>query len=153
MLPTFQHGDRVLAARFCPWGWMQRWLQKGHIVVLHFQPELGKPDMRFRGAKGTLYIKRLIGLPGDLVVIHPFELPTSYSKSRDAQVDTNGRLIWSIPPQYGFVKGDSLGFDSTVVGPVPLRNIRGVVVMKLRARRRFQKTSPKSDWQSDLQQE
>lgn len=54
MVPTLNVGDRLFAGRV----YNPERLKRGELVIFNFEPE------------GKLYIKRLIGLPGDEIVIN-----------------------------------------------------------------------------------
>lgn len=126
MCPALNDGDRVLAFRH----WPARWLRKGQIVVLRFKPTQWYPVHHSDDTK--LFIKRVVGLPGDIVVVtHPWELPEPERRANHPAHDVQGQSIWHIPPRHCFVRGDSPGFDSTIAGPVPFRAIRGIFLMKL----------------------
>lgn len=129
MRPALEPGDRVLALRFYP----ARWLRQGQILVLQFPAGEEIPEIHPSSAERALYIKRLIGLPGETVSIPLTELPASFQQRRTCEDDAQqGQRVWQVPAGHGFVKGDSLGLDSTILGPIPLREVLGVVVMKLR---------------------
>jgi signal peptidase I len=129
MRPALEPGDQVLVLRFYP----AHWLRQGQIVVLRFPAGEEILEIYPSSAERVLYIKRLIGLPGDTVSIPLAELPASSQQRRASQNDIQqGRRVWHIPAGHGFVKGDSFGLDSTILGPIPVRDVLGVVVTKLR---------------------
>lgn len=111
MEPTLSHRDRVVVFRY----WPARWLRKGWIVI--FWPEQFGP---FRAEQDTPYIKRVVGLPGDTVV-----LPENEHQS--------GQTVWPIPPRHFFVLADNLSTtsDSRLWGPVSFNGLQGVVILKL----------------------
>jgi hypothetical protein len=74
-------------------------------------------------------IKRLIGLPEETVTISGTQ-PILRTRSLPPLNDM-GNYIWHIPPNHCFLKGDSVGIDSCVWGPIPINHIRGVVAFKL----------------------
>lgn len=93
--------------------------QRGDVVVI-----------RLDAQNGELLIKRIVGLPGDLVEIH------------DGQVFVNGRPLLEpyltgitsgfygptiVPPLHIFVLGDNRSFsnDSRNFGTIPLKNVIG----------------------------
>lgn len=126
MYPALNDGDRVLASRY----WPARWLRKGQIVVLQFKPTQWYPVHNSENTK--LFIKRVVGLPGDIVVVtHPWELPEPERRANHPVHDDQGQSIWYIPSRHCFVRGDSPGFDSTIAGPFPFSAIRGIFLMKL----------------------
>ena len=63
MVPTLHDGDRVLAWRL----WPARWLRRGAIVVVKYEAEQEYPASPRRANRRTpsLYVKRLVGMPGD----------------------------------------------------------------------------------------
>lgn len=143
MQPTLQHGDKMLALRFFP----ARWLRKEQIVVLRFRAE---EDLGIRSQYAQLYIKRLVGLPNETVSFPVYELPPHLQERKIEEQNSQAWRVWHIPPGHGFFKGDSLGLDSTIVGPVPLKNVRGVILLKLYSPSRLQKPDQGSEWKSGL---
>ncbi len=143
MEPNLHEGQRVLVSR---WGHWSLWLadvaqaadsqagagpalfERGQIVV--FQPVAGPGDIPL--------IKRVIGLPGDEVLV------------RDGQVWLNGERLDEpylnglptgcrrycgplvVPPGHYFVMGDNRpnSFDSRGFGPVNQEQIIGRVVLR-----------------------
>lgn len=132
MEPTFVHGDRVIALS----RWPQRWLRQGQVVVFEREPEVtGIPDgMAIADLQlgKELVIKRLIGLPDDIVT-QPCTSPDGSTPTTCQSYDaTTNIATWHIPAHHGFVKGDStISFDSVQWGPIPLASIKGVVIAKL----------------------
>jgi signal peptidase I len=109
MLPTLQHGDRVLALR----RGFRRWIRRGSIVLVAFPDAAELPE-----APG-LYVKRVVALSGATIT-----LPFSRSEEK----------TWHIPPHHLFVCGDNRAgsVDSREWGPVPVSSIRGLILTKLR---------------------
>jgi len=119
MEPSLQDGQFVVVNRLA-----YRWheLNRGDIIVFHFPPD---PSRRF--------IKRVIGLPGDVVSIH------------DGQVYVNGLSLtepyladeplyhgeWRLTPSEVFVLGDNRNnsSDSQNWGPLPVDEIIGKAIL------------------------
>jgi signal peptidase I len=107
MSPTLESGDKVLIMR----RWYRRLLKKGRIILVHpFEIQNNENNVTDRG----LYVKRLVALPGE-----HYELIDNF----------NRRSTWLIPDDHVFVLGDfSASYDSRYWGPVPIRNVVGVVI-------------------------
>jgi signal peptidase I len=119
MEPSLEDGQFVVVYRLA-----YRWKEpsRGDIVVFHFPLD---PSRRF--------IKRVIGLPGDVVTI------------RDNQISVNGNVLeepytdtppsyhgeWRIGPSDVFVLGDNRNnsSDSHRWGPLPLEEVIGKAVL------------------------
>ncbi len=145
MSPALEDGDRVLALRY----WPARWLRRGQIVVWSLPPgPLPVPGLR---ADGQIFIKRIAGLPGDTVILPA--LDSRWSVGLEPREHYGLDLsAWAIPRGHCFLKGDSLGLDSTSLGPVPLRSIRGVVLARLwRGATRHARAYPRAgaSWRGD----
>ena len=126
MDPTLVDGDRVLMVR----GWPAWWRRRGQIVVLTpwAAPETGPPP-----PAETLYIKRVIGLPGDTLVTRLDELHADLQTALRTHHDAAGQRRWHIPPGHCFVRGDypRRGADSLGWGPAPSERVRGWVLLRL----------------------
>lgn len=131
MYPTYWPGDRLLALRY----WPHRWLRRGQIVVWKspsILPWASKPEFMGPG----LYIKRIVGLPGDEVITPVMKLPEPVEGAKQVVQEVQELRRLYIPAGHCFVKGDSPGFDSTLFGPLSLHALRGVVIVKLPRRMR-----------------
>lgn len=126
MSPTLEPGDRVLVLRR-----FSRHPNQGDIVVVWPWdiPPTGPTPFGVREP----FIKRVIGLPGQTLVTSITELDATNRARELAAHDNSGRRVWHIPLGHYFVRSDQPigGFDSLSWGPVPVRGILGVVVMKL----------------------
>ncbi len=127
MTPALKHGDRVLVWRY----WPAKWLRKHHIVLVW-------PSEHRNGSKpfGVIpFIKRVVGLPGDVVTTHIDELHNLHKNKTliQAMYDDNGMRIWYVPKDHFFVRGDHPigGFDSLTWGPIPFSSLLGIVIMRL----------------------
>ena len=136
MVPTLDVGDRVLVARF----------------IYHFdKPSRGDIVVfRWPGDNKTVFIKRIIGVPGDTislkdgrVYVNGQELDEPYVAKDNGQTQPTdpapmmpGSTMsqpWSlnqsytVPPDSYFVMGDNrtASDDSRVWGPVPTGNLIG----------------------------
>jgi len=126
MLPTFQHGDQTITRSifYTP--------QHGDVIVF------SRHDVQ----DGTMLVKRVIALEGDVVDIHPVTgtvfvnyvaLDEPYASD---PVTLPGDITYpfTVPPGYLFVLGDnrspggSLDSRSTSLGPVDEREVIGQVV-------------------------
>ena len=125
--------DRVLANRFI---YRFRDPHRGEIVVFK-TPPAAKQDC----GEGGTFVKRLIGLPGDLIyeneqgfisVNHKkLDEPYIHAKRRERDV-ANRKETWRVPPGHYFFMGDNRGdsCDSRVWGPVPRDSLIGSMVAR-----------------------
>ena len=127
--------DRVLACRFCFWFWKPK---RGDILVFKTPPKAAIAC----GAGGT-FVKRLIGLPGDMVYedrnahiwINGKELKEPYieAKRRLEDKQRNSDYLkarWYVDKGHYFFMGDNRGesCDSRRWGEVPRGNLIGKVI-------------------------
>lgn len=123
MQPALIEGDRLLVMRHYPVGR----LCIGQIVVGQM-PAQETLKTHNNMQSSILFVKRLIGLPGDEVAI-PISKLNKYSKHHSSETYDN--KIWHIPKGHCFVKGDfHISVDSVMWGPIRLNTIEGVVLLK-----------------------
>lgn len=126
MCPTLRHGDRVLVVRH----WPEYWLRIGQLVVGRIPTETGNITTK-NAQTQQLYVKRVIGLPGDVVRLNTL---ANKKKSSNAHTkhDNSVPCTWYIPPGSCFVKGDAeTSTDSVTWGPIAFDSLIGVVLFKL----------------------
>jgi len=115
MEPSLHDGELVVVNRLAyRWGAPQR----GDIVVFHFPLD---PDRRF--------IKRVIGLPGEHVVVGDGQVTVDGVPLDEPYIAASPRYSgeWEIQPGQLFVLGDNRNnsSDSQTWGPVPLDQLIG----------------------------
>lgn len=128
LAPDFEDGDRVLVLRqqlagnadyddiVVVWPWKDRAVDAPRDAYFGSRP----------------YIKRVVGLPGDVIVTDISELEVHERDKQRHFYDENGKRSWSIPEGHVFVQGNSLGGnDSRSWGPVNQDAVLGTVVTKL----------------------
>ncbi len=128
MSPNFQDHNYLLidevAYRF-------RAPERGEVVVF-----------RYSGDKSSFFIKRIIGLPGEKVVIKDGEVRITKSDGTSAILDepylpiqakTAGNVTTTLAADEYFVMGDNRGnsFDSRNWGPLHKKDIIGIVRLRL----------------------
>ncbi len=129
MYPNFQNGDYVLVDELT---YRIRPPERGEVVVFH-DPE----------DYSTYFIKRVIGLPGEKIVLHAstvtvygsanpkgLVLDESYLPSGTV---TSGDQTYNLSSSTYLLFGDNrpFSYDSRSWGPLPAKNIVGLVRVRL----------------------
>ena len=127
MFPTLKPGDRLVVER------LDRNFHYGDIVIF-------VPPASTSAAEGTDYIKRVIGLPGDLIEIHDnavwrngTKISEPYLASGVITTTSSGNpASWTIAPGQMFVMGDNRpgSSDSRVFGPIDISSVAGKVIIR-----------------------
>ncbi|MGH7144739.1 MAG: signal peptidase I [Planctomycetota bacterium] len=163
MEPSFHEGDRLVIDKLT---YLLSNVQRDDVVVFDHERTMfdaeaadGKPEQEIHED----YIKRVIGVPGDLVRIHrgvvyvngkaqaePFaqesggerwdDYPTqSNPADRTVTTDPTGMPAVRVEPGHVFVMGDNRGHstDSRVFGQVKISDIRGKVRIRMLPLSRF----------------
>jgi signal peptidase I len=123
--------DRVIACRICyRFGEPTR----GQIVVFETPPAAAT-----RCSAGGVYVKRLIGMPGETIHedaegflwVDGKRLDEPYVTDLARAQDTHGDRTWKVPDDGYFFMGDNRGesCDSRVWGSVPRGNLIGPLVV------------------------
>jgi len=118
MEPTFHTGERVLVNRMAYGGFREP--QRGDVVVFHAWHSAGEED----------YIKRVVGLPGDVVEIRDGGVYLNGSRYDEPYLDQSTQSTLGptvVPEGTYFVLGDNRGnsSDSRLFGPLPEGKIVG----------------------------
>jgi signal peptidase I len=114
MIPTFYKGDRLFASKF---SYIFRSPYRGEIIIFRAPPH---PDL--------VFIKRVIGLPGDTIEIRDGVTYVNNSPIEEpfvAAASFRNFGPFTVPPGHYFVMGDNRNnsSDSRVWGPVPRKNL------------------------------
>lgn len=122
MAPRIHDGDRILVDHL---SFVLGGIERGDIVVLHYPLD---PSLD--------YIKRVIGLPGDVVRIEDGRVSVNGQTIEEPYVDApdeNTRLSMQVAPNQFFVLGDNRphSSDSREFGLVPRQNLVGRVDLRV----------------------
>jgi signal peptidase I len=123
MVPTLKNGDHFLFHR---WPYWNHGPKRGEIVVVQDPND------------GVLEIKRIVGLPGDIIQVrdghvrlNKLLIEEPYLRS-DVRTDSGemGYKVVLVPEGHYFVMGDNrpVSLDSRIFGPVPRQNILGKII-------------------------
>ena len=122
MSPGIHDGDRILVNHL---SYLLQSVQRGDIVVLRYplDPRLD-------------YIKRVIGLPGDIVRIHEGSVSVNGEVLEEPYIsepDPRGDATVCVEPEHYYVMGDNRphSSDSREFGQVPRENLRGKVDLRV----------------------
>lgn len=128
MYPILKHGDRVLVLN----RWPVSWLKISQIIT--FYPPAAYPNSSNYQAK-PIYVKEVIGLPGDTVNIAASEVSGKLAARISTERDENGNYTWFVPSAHCFVRGTApMSGDSVIWGPIPINSLIGIVILKLPSR-------------------
>lgn len=128
MEPTFQSGDYIITSKIT---YKFKKIERGDVIVFN-SPK--NPNIE--------YIKRIIGLPGDKIMVKDGEvyvndqiLPETYISAKtnlwEGGFLKEGEPI-IVPDNYLFVMGDNRprSSDSREFGPIPISSIVGTVIYR-----------------------
>jgi signal peptidase I len=145
MTPTLQNGNRLIVDKI-PLTWHKIFggsytPKRGDVVIFNSPIKLTE-----NGQPADQLIKRVIGLPGDHVVVkngkiaiynstHPDGFNPDAAPYGKVLPPTSGEVDLTVPDGYIFVCGDNRvpggSLDSrTELGPIPLKNIVGKLVFR-----------------------
>ena len=117
MASTFDDGDYVLVAavRDC------RELQRGDVITFYAT-----------SGSRTAYVKRIVGLPGEIVEARGDLL---FIDGKSDGISQNGTGTWgpvTVPPNAVFVLGDNrtVSIDSRILGSIPFQQVWTKVIGK-----------------------
>jgi signal peptidase I len=145
MAPTLESGERVLA--WTPFS--KQCFKRGKIVTLSYP---GHPSSvqyyhsssytriaALKHRQPELFIKRILGLPGDTVRIPADQLAFHILDAAGLRIEQDGdELVWSIPDEHVFVRGDGLySSDSVTWGPIPITQLQQIVFCQFPSFRRI----------------
>lgn len=126
MEPTFNNGDYLLVDELT---YHFRFPERGEVIVLKYPKD-----------PSSYFIKRVIGLPGETVVIKNGEVTVVDQGKKEVlnepyldQPMVPGDFEETLGPNQYFVMGDNrnYSYDSRSWGPVPSSDVVGVVRLRL----------------------
>lgn len=154
MVPTLQDGNVLIINRLAQV--MNKPLERGDIVVIEapnmssiiaddgtvyaYYPEVGTVKKLLKYVTKTLYIKRVIGLPGEHLVIdgddiyiNGEKLDEPYTNPDRLEVPPDYDMDITIPEGYIFCVGDNRdrSMDSRYFGLIPLDKVEGKTSLRI----------------------
>lgn len=161
MFPALKEGDRLLSRNVLPTAWLRRgqiviadlshiesqiemppaespytaieaWDEPVAIDEEEIFAGLDEPEAVMDEPVHHKVVKRIIGLPGDTVVISLTSLSTDMQFFLQSLCDADGNLVWTVPSDHCFLRGDGLfSLDSLLLGCIPLSAISGIMLLRL----------------------
>jgi signal peptidase I len=132
MVPTFEDGEYLIIDEF---SYHLRTPARGEVIIFRYPKDPSK-----------FFIKRVIGLPGEILALSPERLLITTTDGRTITIDEPYLKRQSLPYQTVklgtkeyFVMGDNRpeSLDSRIWGPVDEKFIRGRVLVRLLPLGRF----------------
>lgn len=123
MVPTLHNNDRLIVEKISMYS---KKIFRGEIVILD-------PGDKGRG----IYIKRIIGLPGDELEIKNGEVYINGTKLQEDYLKpgtyTDVDMKLKVPEDCVFVLGDNreVSEDSRYIGPIPIKNLKGHALLRV----------------------
>lgn len=126
MYPTLNstnHNDKIIVEKL---NFKKYDLNRGDVIVL-------KPY----GNDDTLYVKRVIGLPNDVIEIRFGTLFINGVMMNEQYISEphmcDEYIKITVPSSHVFVLGDNrdVSKDSRSIGPIPIENVKGKAVVKI----------------------
>jgi signal peptidase I len=119
MLPTLHEGQFIMVNRFA---YKQGGFERGDIIIFH-NPTNPEED----------YIKRLVGIPGDVIDIENGEVRVNGMLLDEPYISDPPQYAgeWTVPEGYLFVLGDNRNssYDSHSWGYLPQENVIGKAIV------------------------
>ena len=121
MNPTLVPGNRIVMARTHS----ASSLLRGQVVIV---APWDIPQRRILPPSSRLFIKRIVGMPGDTIITDLNELHPTSRESERVHYTSEGCRTWVIPPEHYFVCGDypEAANDSRIWGPIHQRQVVGI---------------------------
>jgi signal peptidase I len=129
----------AIASFFIPSGSMEDTLRRGDLLIadklsyklLHDDPQRGDVMIfRYPDNPKLDYIKRVIGIPGDIIEVHDSKVYVNGAELNESYIKEPPYSVWGpkqVPKDMYFVMGDNRNHssDSRVWGFVPRKNFEG----------------------------
>lgn len=117
MEPTFIEGDKLIVLKI----FRHTWLKRNTIVVC----KVPQTD----NISELLVIKRITGLPGDIIKIYSESINPELVDT--SSFDCDGVRYYEIPRRSVYLSSDGYGIDSRIWGAIPLDSVFGIVLIKI----------------------
>jgi len=137
MSPTIEKGDHIVASRWPFW-----FKNPEHSDIVVFSTAGMPLADRFPSTRGQVFVKRVIGVPGDVLKVeqgeitvngapfHPKQASIGYHMYPNAPFLGHENAELTVPPNEFFLVGDNTdaSLDSRFFGTIPRKNITGKIV-------------------------
>jgi signal peptidase I len=136
MVPNILPGDRLIIIRRL----YRNQLKRGQVVLVRRRDANPSPRHSIGGTNlvhdlppQTLFIKRILGVPGERGQLHINEVMPEFRDYVAKNHDAGGIREWLLTDDQYYVRGDSIGIDSSIWGPISQSEIVGVVVLNIKS--------------------
>lgn len=123
MMPTLHWGEKVIFKRL----YFNCQIKRNQIVLI----DRAMVKNQNQSIGEHLEIKRVVGLPGEIIVTKLDELPLEFRAHEQTKYSELGERVWHIPTGHYFVRADNVGIDSLIWGPIPYVSLIGIMISGL----------------------